>query len=63
MENAMSKTRTAKAVMCAMVCMLSWSVIAAEEEASLSTDVSVGFMSKYIWRGQLLNDEIGRAHV
>lgn len=66
----MRKTRTVKGV-CAMVCLLSL-VVFAEKEAihkdllpevstaetpSLSTTVSACFMSKYIWRGQLYNDD------
>jgi len=69
-EKAMRKTRTAM-IMYAMMCLLSW-VAAAEEETlhkkqlpevstaetpALSTTVSACFMSKYIWRGQLLNDD------
>jgi hypothetical protein len=53
----MRKTRTAMVVVCAMMCMASWTAMAAEEETSLSTSVSASFMSKYIWRGQLLNDD------
>ena len=58
-------------MVCAMVCVLSWAAIAEEEtihkemlpevsaaEApSLSTTFTACFMSKYIWRGQLLNDD------
>lgn len=60
----MSKTRTAKAVVCAMVCVLSLttyaeetSVPAVSDEPALGVGVSTAFMSKYIWRGQLLNDD------
>jgi len=54
----MRKTRTAMMVVCAMMCMASWTAMAAEDEGpSLSTSVSAAFMSKYIWRGQLLNDD------
>jgi hypothetical protein len=54
----MRKTRTAKMVLCILVCVLSWTAMAAEDEGpSLSTSVSAAFMSKYIWRGQLLNDD------
>lgn len=56
MENKVIKTATAKMVVCAMVCVLSWTAIAADTP-SLSTSVSAAFMSKYIWRGQLLNDD------
>jgi hypothetical protein len=64
MENAMSKTRTAKAIVCAMVCVFSLttyaeetSVPAVSDEPALGIGVSAAFMSKYIWRGQLLNDD------
>jgi uncharacterized protein (TIGR02001 family) len=57
MENKMRKTRTAKLVLCAVVLAASCAVMAAEDKPSLSTSVSAAFMSKYIWRGQLLNDD------
>jgi len=60
----MSKTRTAKAIACALVCVLSLtayaeetSVPAVSDEPALGVGVSTAFMSKYIWRGQLLNDD------
>ncbi len=54
----MRKTRTAKAVLCAAVLVASCMAMAADDEGpSLSTSVSAAFMSKYIWRGQLLNDD------
>ncbi|MBN2513735.1 MAG: hypothetical protein JXB18_12425 [Sedimentisphaerales bacterium] len=60
----MSKTRTAKAMVCAMVCVLSMATCAEEtsvptvsDEPALGVGVSAAFMSKYIWRGQLLNDD------
>jgi hypothetical protein len=54
----MRKTRTAKTVLCAAVLVASCMAMAAEDEGpSLSTSVSAAFMSKYIWRGQLLNDD------
>lgn len=52
----MRKATAAKRMVCAMVCVLGWTAIAADEP-SLSTSVSTSFMSKYIWRGQLLNDD------
>jgi len=69
-EKEMRKTGTAK-MMFAMACVLSLAVFAAEEtlhkdvlpktaavEApSLSTTVTACFVSKYIWRGQVLNDD------
>ena len=44
-------------MMFAMVCVLGLTAIAAADEPSLSTSVSVDFMSKYIWRGQLISDD------
>jgi hypothetical protein len=69
-EKEMRKTRTAM-MMFAMVCVLSWVAAAEEgtihkkelpevstaETPSLSTTVSACFMSKYIWRGQLIDDD------
>jgi hypothetical protein len=58
MEKAMRTTRTAKMMMYAMVCVLGLASAAmAADEPALSVDVSAAFMSKYIWRGQLLSDD------
>jgi hypothetical protein len=71
MEKEMRKTRTAKMMACVIVCVLSWTAFAEEEAIhkkelpevstaetpSFSTTVSTCFMSKYVWRGQLLNDD------
>jgi hypothetical protein len=40
-----------------MVLLASCMAMSAEDKPSLSTSVSAAFMSKYIWRGQLLNDD------
>jgi len=54
----MREAMTAKTTVCVMVCVLGWATVATADDApSLSTDVSVAFMSKYVWRGQLLNDD------
>jgi hypothetical protein len=67
----MRKTKTAKMMACAIVCVLSWAAFAEEgtihkkelpevptvQTPSFSTTVSACFMSKYVWRGQLLNDD------
>ncbi|MBM4103746.1 MAG: hypothetical protein FJ263_06805 [Planctomycetes bacterium] len=62
----MSKTRTVKMVFCAMVLLANCMGMAADDAPvtpavsdgpSLGFNVSTAFMSKYIWRGQLLNDD------
>jgi hypothetical protein len=66
----MSKTRTARAAVCGIVCILSLAAFAQEqteqkqspqvqavEESPFSVTATAAFMSKYVWRGQLLNDD------
>lgn len=53
----MRKTTTAMMVVCAMMCLAAPAAMAAQDETLLSTSVSAAFMSKYIWRGQLLSDD------
>jgi hypothetical protein len=66
MEKKMRNKGTATLAVCVMVCVLSWSAMAAEEAPAvaavsegptLGVSVSDAFMSKYVWRGQLLNDD------
>jgi len=55
----MRKATAAKTTVCVMMaCVLGWATVATADDApSLSTSVSAAFMSKYVWRGQLLNDD------
>ncbi|MHC4551299.1 MAG: TorF family putative porin [Planctomycetota bacterium] len=50
--------KSAMSVLAVMTVVLSLGGVAlAEEEPSLGFDVTLDFYSKYIWRGQLLNDD------
>ena len=53
----MIKSKAAKVVVCGMISLLGWTAAAADEEPSLSTNVSAAFISKYVWRGQMLNED------